>query len=110
MPRSRRRSASRFHFDDFDLLISPEREGRFNSEAEWERCVSAMRAWYALHGAEWEAEQALELPGRRSWAWWTFVAGEAMPPHDDELRRLQELRVLTVEEQLQLEINRKEAA
>jgi hypothetical protein len=54
-----------------------------------------MRSWYAIHGGYWEAHEARELPGQRSWAWWSFVADEAMPESADELQRLLELDALT---------------
>ena len=99
-PRVRRRFAQRFRFDTFDLLIGPEFEGRFTSEDEWQQLVDAMEGWYRVNGFDFEAEHA--YPGSRSWAWWRFVAREAMPTPNREFTRLQELDALTVEEEAEV--------
>lgn len=104
MPRRFRFSKRRrFSFDEFDLALGPDRisfsrHGIVTPDQE-QAALDEMRAWYEANGAEWEREQIQELPGRRSWAWWTFAAREAMPASDSEFTRLQELDVMTVEEE-----------
>ena len=99
-PRVRRRFARRFLFDVFDLLIGPEFEGRFTSQGEWQQLVDAMEGWYRVNGPDFEVEHA--YPGSRSWAWWRFVAREAMPTAGSELSRLRELDVMTPEEEAEV--------
>ncbi len=98
MPRPRLRSSRRFQFDSFDVLIGPERAGRFNSDEEWQSTVDAMAAWYRVHGEQFERD--FRYAGARSWAWWMFVRGEEPPPPAEEFTRLQELGEISVEEEL----------
>ncbi len=99
MARPRRRFRRRFLFDAFDVLIGPEREGRFASDDEWDECVTGMEAWYRVNGEAFEADHL--SPGSRSWAWWRFVQGEDVPSHGEEFARLQKFGVLTAAEELE---------
>ncbi len=100
MARPQRRFRRRFLFDAFDLLLGPEREGRFSSDDEWDECVTGMESWYRVNGEAFEASHS--YPGSRSWAWWRFVRGEDVPSPGEEFARLQDLGVLTVAEELEV--------